>query len=251
MTAPITRETTPAEPPQWPELPRERRTLVVVDVVESVRLMQAHEADVINRWRRFVHEVQTQVLPPHGGRLVKSLGDGLLLEFADVSLAIAAALDVQARLPAYNIGRAADAALFLRVGAHEAEVVVDKLDVYGAGVNLAARLAGLAGPGEIVVSAAVRHQLTDGLDAEFEDLGDCYLRNVALPVRAFRVGPAGPLPVIDIMAAADLPDSFLPSIAVIPFPLRMGMPTACPPPHSAIARPRRWRSAACWAWPTC
>ena len=85
MMSPITRETTPAEPSQWPELPRERRTLVVVDVVESVRLMQAHEADVINRWRRFVHEVQTQVLPPFGGRLVKSLGDGLLLEFADVS----------------------------------------------------------------------------------------------------------------------------------------------------------------------
>lgn len=224
MMAPITRETTPAEPSQWPELPRERRTLVVVDVVESVRLMQAHEADVINRWRRFVHEVQTQVLPAHGGRLVKSLGDGLLLEFADVSMAIAAALDVQARLPAYNTGRAPDAALFLRVGAHEAEVVVDELDVYGAGVNLAARLAGLAGPGEIVVSAGVRHQLTDGLDAEFEDLGDCYLRNVAAPVRAFRVGPAGPLPVVDIMAAVDQPDSFLPSIAVIPFPVRMGTP---------------------------
>lgn len=225
MMAPITRETTPAEPSQWPELPRERRTLVVVDVVESVRLMQAHEADVINRWRRFVHEVQTQVLPAQGGRLVKSLGDGMLLEFADVSLAIAAALDVQARLPAYNTGRAPDAALFLRVGAHEADVVVDQLDVYGAGVNLAARLASLAGPGEIVVSAGVRHQLTDGLDAEFEDLGDCYLRNVEAPVRAYRVGPAGHLPVVDIMAAVNQPDSFLPSIAVIPFPLRMGMPS--------------------------
>jgi len=225
MMAPITRETTPAEPPQWPELPRARRTLVVVDVVESVRLMQAHEADVIHRWRRFVHEVQTQVLPPHGGRLVKSLGDGLLMEFADVSLAIAAALDVQARLPAYNADRAPDAALYLRVGAHEADVVVDQLDVYGAGVNLAARLAGLAGPGEIVVSAGVRQQLTDGLDADFEDLGDCYLRNVEAPVRAYRVSCAGQLPVVGVMAPADQPDGFLPSIAVIPFPLRVGSPS--------------------------
>ena len=165
------------------------------------------------------------LLPPQGGRLVKSLGDGLLMEFADVSLAIAAALDVQARLPAYNVDRAPDAALYLRVGAHEADVVVDQLDVYGAGVNLAARLAGLAGPGEIVVSAGVRQQLTDGLDADFEDLGDCYLRNVEAPVRAYRVGPAGQLPVVDIMAPADQPDSFLPSIAVIPFPMRVGSPS--------------------------
>ena len=221
MTAPINRETPPQEPAQWPQLQRARRILVVGDVVESVRLMQAHEADVIDRWRRFVHEVQTQVLPAHGGRLVKSLGDGLLMEFENVSLAIVAALDIQKRVPAYNAGRAADAAMYLRVGAHEADVVVDELDVYGAGVNLAARLASLAGPGEIVVSAGVRNQLTDGLDAEFEDLGDCYLRNVDVPVRAYRVGPAGPLPVVDL-GSSEQPHDLVPSIAVIPFPLRMG-----------------------------
>jgi adenylate cyclase len=221
MTAPTSRGNSTQDSAPWPEPQRARRTLVVGDVVESVRLMQAHEADVIDRWRRLVHEVQTQVLPQYGGRLVKSLGDGFLMEFENVSPAVAAALDIQRRVPAYNAGCAADAAMYLRVGAHVADVVMDELDVYGVGVNLAARLAGLAGPGEIVISAGVRQQLTEGLDAEFEDLGECYLRNVQAPVRAYRVGPAGPLPVV-AMASANPAHSLLPSIAVIPFALRMG-----------------------------
>ncbi|HEV8312979.1 MAG TPA: adenylate/guanylate cyclase domain-containing protein [Burkholderiaceae bacterium] len=177
----------------WPELTRARRALVVVDVVESVRLMQAHEADVIDRWRRFVHEVQTQVLPVHGGRLVKSLGDGMLLEFESVPPAVAAALEIQKRIVPYNAGREAEAAMYLRVGAHVAEVVIDELDIYGAGVNLAARLASLAGPGAIVVSAEVRGQLVAGLDAEMEDLGECWLKNLHSPVRATRLGPPASL----------------------------------------------------------
>lgn len=74
---------TPIAEDVWHGMHRATRALAVVDVVESVRLMQANEANVINRWRRFVNEVATQVLPTHGGRLVKSLGDGLLLESWD------------------------------------------------------------------------------------------------------------------------------------------------------------------------
>ena len=70
---------TPTNPWPLPELTRARRAIVVVDVVESVRLMQEDEAGFIDRWRRFVHEVRTEVLPKHGGRMVKSLGDGMLL----------------------------------------------------------------------------------------------------------------------------------------------------------------------------
>lgn len=174
-----------------PPLQRERRAIVVVDVVESVRLMQADEAGVIDRWRRFVNEVRTEALSGQGGRLVKSLGDGMLLEFPNVPPAIAVALDLHRRITAYNLARDASAALWLRVGVHSADVVVDELDVYGAGVNLAARLAGLAGPGETVVSAEVRDGLVPGLHAELEDLGECYLKHLAEPCRAFRVGPAG------------------------------------------------------------
>jgi adenylate cyclase len=176
--------------PDWPELRHQRRAIVVVDVVESVRLMQANEADVIDRWRRFVNEVRTQVLPVHGGRLVKSLGDGLLLEFEAVPAAVACALEFQRRVAPFNSGRQPTAAILLRSGVHVADIVVDELDVYGAGVNLAARLCSLAGPGEIVVSPEVRDQIVTGIDAEVEDLGECYVKHIERAVHAFRIGPA-------------------------------------------------------------
>lgn len=175
----------PTTPPDlWPlpELPRVRRAIVVVDVVESVRQMQDDEAGFIERWRRFVHQVRTAVLPAHGGRLVKSLGDGMLLEFGRAPQAVAAALAMQALADPSG-------PLRLRVGAHLADVVVDDSDLYGTGVNLAARVATLALPGEIVVTADVRDELAVSVDAQLDDLGDCHVKHLAEPVRAFRVGP--------------------------------------------------------------
>lgn len=198
--------TTPTDPWPLPELTRARRAIVVVDVVESVRLMQEDEAGFIERWRRFVQQVRTEVLPKHGGRLVKSLGDGMLLEFADVRAAVAAANSMHSRAAAIA------QSLWLRVGIHTADVMVDELDVYGAGVNLTARLAGLAGPGQTVMSAAARECVLAAFDAEMEDLGECYLKHIAEPVRAFRAWPPeaqpGPEPV-----RADL----RPTVAVLPF----------------------------------
>ncbi len=208
MSTPITGETA------WPELQRTRRAIVVVDVVESVRLMQANEADVIDRWRRFVAEVRTEVLPKHGGRLVKSLGDGMLVEFQSVRGAVAGALEMQRRMTPYNLGRVESEAMFLRIGANVADVVTDELDVYGSGVNLAARVAGLAGPGEIVVTANVRDQLIFGLDADAQDLGECYVKHFAQPIRAYRVGQVGPHPVLGPDAASMM---LQPAIAVVPF----------------------------------
>ena len=122
----------------WPELQRARRAIVVVDVVESVRLMQADEAGVIDRWRRFVNLVRTQLLPAHGGRMVKSLGDGLLLEFATVPPAAQAAIDMQSAIDRQNQGRPDGECMKLRIGVHLAEVTSDEHDIYGTGVNLAA-----------------------------------------------------------------------------------------------------------------
>ena len=199
----------------WSVLQRAQRTIVVVDVVESVRLIEQDELGVIDRWRHFVNEVATEVLPKHGGRLVKSLGDGLMLEFASVPPAVAAALDLQRRIANYNSDEVREAAILLRIGAHVADVVVDNLDVYGSGVNLAARLGTLAGPGEIVVSALVRDRLVPGLDADVEDLGDCYVKHLTTPIRAFRIGAVGtPAERRVGERAAALP---LPSVAVIPF----------------------------------
>lgn len=204
--------------PVWPELRQQRRVIVVVDVVESVRLMQANEADVIDRWRRFVNEVRTQSLPLHGGRLVKSLGDGLLLEFEAVPAAVACAMELHRRVAPFNSGRDPAAAIRLRSGVHVADVVVDELDVYGSGVNLAARLATLAEPGETVVSAEVRDALVPGLDPAFVDLGECYLKHLDAPVRAFRLATAAPAPLAMPGAApraAPLPLSA--TLIVVPF----------------------------------
>ena len=109
--------------------------------------------------------------------------------------------------------------MHLRIGVHVADFVADEQDIYGTDVNMTARIATLAGPGEIVVSAEVRDRLTAGLDADVEDLGECHLKHVEKPVRAYRVGPPGHAPVIQPGNAVRL--DLRPTIAVIPFAMRM------------------------------
>lgn len=203
-------------------LHRTRCSVVVVDMVESVRLIAANEEDTVQRWRRFVGEVIAHVLPEKLGRLVKSLGDGLLCEFATALPAVEAALGMLQVARTLNEGHAGDSAIELRIGVHTADVIVDELDVYGSGVNLAARLMTLAGPGEIVVSSEARDELTAGLDAELEDLGECYLKHLAQPVRAYRLSPA------ERHRAGDFSyfplASMRPTVAVIPWMPRVDSP---------------------------
>ena len=214
-----------------PELQRVRRAVVVVDVVESVRLMQAYEADVIDRWRRFVVEVRTQVLPTHGGRLVKSLGDGMLMEFAGVRAAAAASFDIQHRVQAYNVGRLPEAAIRLRAGAHVTQVVIDDLDIYGPGVNVVSRLAALAAPGEVLATVQFRDELVGGIDAELEDLGDCWVKHLdeaihcwrLLPPRQVGVGAVAAVPAVTAPAARGTANVMTPRLAVMPL-TGMGLP---------------------------
>lgn len=198
----------------WPELPRARRAIVVVDVVESVRLMQAHESAFIDRWRRFVEEMRTQVLPVHGGRLVKSLGDGMLLEFGQVPSAVAAALEARRRIARIAEGFPGGESLRLRIGVHLADVVVDELDVYGSGVNLAARIAALGQPSQVVITAEARDALVPSVDGELHDLGECHLKHVQQPVRCFTVEEPG-VSLAPLPAPSDEPFRG-PSIAVMP-----------------------------------
>ena len=162
-----------ATEPERPGLHRTRRAIVVVDLVESVRLMQEHEDAVIACWRGFVHAVRVQVLPAQGGRMVKSLGDGMLLAFDSVRQATQACMDMQQCLETLNAQRHAGEALSLRIGTHWTDVVEDELDVYGTGVNLAARLAGCAQPGAIVLSAQAADGLCAGLDADLKTWETC------------------------------------------------------------------------------
>ncbi len=206
-------------------LPRERKAVLVADLVESVRLMQIDEAGVVSRWSQFVSQIRAELLPKRGGRMVKSLGDGFLLVFDHIPAAAAAALELHQRIALVNRESRAEVALRLRIGINVGDIFADSIDVYGDAVNLTARICALAAPGETVVSADLRDGLVPGVDADVEDLGDCFVKHVAGPVRVFRLGPSTPAPVLD---AVDLrrANELRPGIAVIPFECTFGSDTA-------------------------
>jgi class 3 adenylate cyclase/TolB-like protein/Tfp pilus assembly protein PilF len=193
------------------------RAVVFVDIVESVRLIEQDEARVISRWRAIVERIRTEVLQRFDGRLVKSTGDGVLLDFDDVRNAVSSAFAIQQISRELNANHPAEHHILLRAGVEVSDVVVQDNDLFGRGVNLAARLMTLAGPGETVITQRVRDRLTQSLDADVEDLGDCYLRHIALPVRAYRVGP--PSPRLSTRPTLVM-DEIAPSIAVMPFEAR-------------------------------
>jgi len=164
----------------------------------------------------FADHVKRHVVPDHNGRFLASRGDSMLLDFADVRTGVSAALAIQQECNRANAARAADHRIMLRTGLEVGGAIVGANDGVDRRADLAARLVSLAGPGEIVVSQHVRDGLTAGLDADIEDLGDCQVRGIAGPVRAYRVGPPGPQPKVE---AARF-DALAPSIAVVPFASR-------------------------------
>ena len=199
-------------------LNRNTKVLLVMDVVESVRLMEQDQDDFVRRWQQLVRQAEQQILPLHGGRIVKSLGDGLMLEFANAQNCAKAAFALQHFSQQANAGLPPEQQLHLRMGAHLASFVTDQHDIYGTDVNLTARFCTLAGPGEMVLSAECRDQLVPGLDADIEDMGECYLKHVEKPVHAYRVAPPGVLPNWVALPADDT--ELRPTVAVIPFTAR-------------------------------
>ena len=197
------------------------KVVLVIDLVESVRLMSLDETAVIGQWQGFVHYAETEVLPAHAGRMVKSLGDGMLVEFDQCPSAVQAALALQTYFSPYNAKSEPQFRMHLRAGMHLTHLYRDEHDVYGHGVNLAARVASLADPGETVVTAAVRDSIVDGVDGEVEDMGESYLKHWPEPVRTWRVHPVSKTPVAWRSERPEAPATdFRPSIAVIPFEAR-------------------------------
>jgi adenylate cyclase len=226
-------------------LVRQETVVLLVDLVESVRLMREHEASTVRRWADFVRIVTAEILPRHRGVMVKSLGDGLMARFEAVSDAVDAAAELHRTLAAQNAGIPEDQHFHLRAGINAAMAWSDGIDIYGTGVNLAARLATLAGPGETIASASAheelaaalaslanpgetigsapaRDELTHGVDASCEDLGECILKHFDKPVRAYRVGPASPHP--SLAGRRDYGTAMQPTIAVVPFSARNDAP---------------------------
>ncbi len=196
-------------------------TLLFADVVESVRLFRQDESGAISHWLGLIALIDTDILPRCGGRLVKRMGDGILVEFEQVSGALSAAFAIHHASHRRNQGLPPERHFLLRIGIEVAEVVHVQGDVFGHGANMAQRLTSLAGPGETIISARAREQMVPELDGDVEDLGECYLKHVSEPVHIYRVGPPGQNPVIEPGFGAK---QLLPAIAVIPFETRHAEP---------------------------
>src|SRR5271169_1473717 len=123
----------------------------------------------------------------HRGRIVKTTGDGLLVEFASVVDAVRCAVELQRAMTERNADVPAEKRIEFRIGINLGDVILDEGDIYGDGVNIAARLEALAEPGEICVSRVVRDQVRDRLDFSFEDMGERQVKNIARPVRTHRI----------------------------------------------------------------
>src|SRR5271165_3763013 len=200
----------------------ERRlaAILAADIAGYSRLIGADEEGTLARLRAHRRELIDLKIAEHRGRLVKTTGDGLLVEFASIVDALRCATEVQAAMTERNAAVPADSRIEFRVGINVGDIVVEDGDIFGDGVNVAARLEGLADPGGICVSARVQEDAAGRLDLTFEDMGDQSLKNIARPIRVYRARltpsdtapKATPTESPPILA---LPDK--PSIAVLPF----------------------------------
>src|SRR6516162_11364815 len=198
----------------------ERRlaAILAADVAGYSRLMEADEEGTLAALRAIRRELGDPKIAEHRGRVVKTTGDGLLVEFASVVDAVRYAVEVQRAMAERNAAMPEEKRIEFRIGIHQGDIIAEDGDIFGDGVNLAARLEGLAEPGGICVSGRVHDDAVGKLDLAFKDLGEQSLKNLARSVRVYRVstGLAPPKPPLA------LPDK--PSIAALPFANMSGDP---------------------------
>jgi TolB-like protein/class 3 adenylate cyclase/Flp pilus assembly protein TadD len=202
----------------------ERRlaAILAADVAGYSRLMGEDEEGTLARLKAIRRELADPKIKEHRGRIVKTTGDGLLLEFASIVDAVRCAVEVQREMAERNVNVPSDRRIEFRMGINLGDIIKDGRDIYGDGVNVAARLEALAEPGGICVSRVVRDQVRDKLDFSFEDLGEQQVKNITRPVRVFALRPEGVAGVP--RASASATTSILPpvapprlSIVVLPF----------------------------------
>jgi adenylate cyclase len=192
----------------------ERRlaAILAADVAGYSRLMGADEEGTHAALTGLRREVSDPKIAEHRGRIVKSTGDGLLVEFASVVDAVRCAVELQREMALRNNDVAKERRIEFRIGINLGDVIIEADDIYGDGVNVAARLEALAAPGGICISRVVRDQVRDKLDFGFEDLGEQQVKNIARPVRVYRIPKA-----VTARTKAPLPLPDKPSLAVLPF----------------------------------
>ena len=166
---------------------RRLAAIVSADVVGYSRLMGRDESGTLAGLKAHRRELIDPKIAEHDGRIVKTTGDGLLLEFASVVDAVRCAVDVQRGMAERNSGVPAENQIQFRVGVNVGDIIIDEDDIFGDGVNVAARLQTLAEPGGICASRAVRDQVLDKLSFTFEDLGAQTVKNIARPIEVYRI----------------------------------------------------------------
>src|SRR6266851_2613149 len=170
---------------------RRLAAILAADVVGYSRLMGADEEGTHERLKAHLRELVDPKIGEHHGRIVKTTGDGVLAEFASVVDAVRCAGEIQRAMADRDLDLAEERRLRFRIGVNLGDVIADGGDIYGDGVNIAARLEALAAPGSICVSGTVRDHIGDRLPYAFEDMGEQSVKNIARPVRAYALRPEG------------------------------------------------------------
>ena len=199
---------------------RRLTAILAADIAGYSRLMGADEEGTLSQLKAHRHAQLDPKIEEHQGRIVKTTGDGMLAEFASVVDALRCAIEIQRGMLERNADVPQERRIEFRVGINVGDIIIDGGDIYGDGVNVAARLEGLAEPGGICVSGRVQEDARGKLDIAFEDAGEQQLKNIAWPVRVYRVRLSGE--AAQLRPALALPDK--PSIAVLPFTNMSGDP---------------------------
>jgi TolB-like protein len=188
--------------------------------------MGADEEKTLGVLKNHRRELIDPLIDQHRGRIFKTTGDGMLIEFASVVDAVRCAVVLQQGMEDCTANLPESERIRFRIGINLGDVMVDEGDMFGDGVNVAARIEGLAAPGEICVSASVREQIGEKLPIRFADLGEHAVKNIARPVRVYRVEKSGGPPIgrVDDTTKVPLPLPDKPSIAVLPFQNMSGDP---------------------------
>ena len=171
------------------ELPTQRRlaAILAADVVGYSRLMEQDEAATLGALKERRKTVLEPLVARHQGRIFKIAGDGVLAEFGSAVNAVQCAIDLQRDMAVVNRNISEERRVVLRIGVNLGDVMVEGSDLYGEGVNIAARLESIAEPGGICISAKVHDEVRRKLSCAFNDLGEQQLKNMAAPIRAYRV----------------------------------------------------------------
>src|SRR5271168_2821305 len=170
---------------------RRLTAILAADVVGYSRLMGADEEGTHERVKAHLFELVDPKIREHHGRIVKTTGDGVLAEFASVVDAVRCAGEIQRAMADRDLDLAEERRLRFRIGVNVGDVIADGDDIFGDGVNIAARLEGLAAPGGMCVSATVCDHIGDRLPYAFDDMGEQSVKNIARPVRVYAVHPEG------------------------------------------------------------